>query len=150
MLDKEYLKDQELFGEGIGKRIREVRGEITQGEFASILGVSKSSISSYEKAKQIPSAWVAMLICENFHIEPRWLFRGEGEKFDNIYINSVHDELENQMKKESIENKLKELDLQIRKMQLEVEFLHLEYDRLNGEEYKYRMSEINKVKKVAP
>ena len=40
-----------------GQRIKELRGQrrMTQGEFARRLGVTKSSISSYENGSRFPS-----------------------------------------------------------------------------------------------
>jgi SOS-response transcriptional repressor LexA len=62
----------------LGARIKAVRGELSQGEFADVLGVSKSAIGGYERDAQAPGSAVIMAICERFGVEPRWLLFGTG------------------------------------------------------------------------
>jgi SOS-response transcriptional repressor LexA len=62
----------------IGKRIRQVRGALSQGEFADALGVSKSAVGSYERDAQAPGSTVIVAICERFGIDPAWLLFGFG------------------------------------------------------------------------
>lgn len=60
------------------ERIRFVRGELTQQEFAEKLGVHKNSIGSYERNATKPDIEFLQSICTVFHVEPRWLLFGDG------------------------------------------------------------------------
>ncbi len=40
----------------VARRIREIRGfDLTQGQFAKILGISQAQLSKYEKAQSVPT-----------------------------------------------------------------------------------------------
>lgn len=60
------------------ERIRFVRGELTQQEFAEKLGVHKNSIGSYERGATKPDIEFLQAVCTAFHVEPRWLLFGDG------------------------------------------------------------------------
>lgn len=60
------------------ERIRFVRGELTQQEFAEKLGVHKNSIGSYERSTTKPDIEFLQAVCTVFHVEPRWLLFGDG------------------------------------------------------------------------
>lgn len=95
---------------GIGARIREVRGRRSQQEFADILDVSKGAISSYENERQIPGALFLYAVCDQFHVEPRWLLRGEGPIYDNKFVSSRSDEMRNNILMDEHENKIMSLE----------------------------------------
>jgi transcriptional regulator with XRE-family HTH domain len=78
--------------EAIGKRIKEIRGDLSQEEFARSLGASKTSIGNYESARQAPGLFFIMSICDNYNVEPRWLIKGHGPIYDTKRIESVEDE----------------------------------------------------------
>jgi transcriptional regulator with XRE-family HTH domain len=65
---------------GIGRRLREVRGERTLPKFADTFGVHKSSIIRWEAETQYPNALVLFTICRTESISATWLLTGEGEK----------------------------------------------------------------------
>lgn len=50
--------------ERVAKRIRELRGDMTQAEFASKIGAYQGQVSDWEKGKHIPSYAVLDRICE--------------------------------------------------------------------------------------
>lgn len=60
------------------ERIRFIRGELTQQEFAEKLGVHKNSIGSYERNTTKPDIELLQAICTVFRVEPRWLLFGDG------------------------------------------------------------------------
>ena len=61
-------------------RIRELRGERTQQEMASMLGILKSKWCRWEKGQHEPSIKDLVAICRIFSVQPAWLigFSGEG------------------------------------------------------------------------
>ena len=120
----------------MGKRIREVRGELSQEKFSKIVGISKGAVGSYENDKQTPSATVIMSICDNFNIEPRWLLKGEGEKFDNKAIHNSSDLLRHNMFMEKQEEKIKSLEYQLAEIKEELKISRLEIDRAQAEALK--------------
>lgn len=48
----------------IAKRLREIRGHMTQSEFADWIGVEATTVSMYERAERIPSDAVKIRIAE--------------------------------------------------------------------------------------
>lgn len=62
----------------LGKRIRLIRGEETQAEFADRVGIAKGSIGGYENDKNSPSAEAILKICLKNGISFEWLLTGLG------------------------------------------------------------------------
>jgi transcriptional regulator with XRE-family HTH domain len=67
-----------MFMDTIGKRIRFIRGEMSQAEFAKKVGINKSTLGRYERDVNSPDAKSIELICDSFMIQPKWLLTGEG------------------------------------------------------------------------
>ena len=67
-----------IFGNilGIGERIRKIRGESTQGEFAGRLGVQAPTISRYESGR-IPDEEMLRKIADFGKTTIEWLLRGD-------------------------------------------------------------------------
>lgn len=69
------------------KRLKKLRNELemTQQEFADVLGTARGNISAYEVGKNAPSDAVISLICKTDFPQGRvnetWLRTGEGEMF---------------------------------------------------------------------
>jgi transcriptional regulator with XRE-family HTH domain len=61
---------------GIGERIRKIRGELTQGEFAGRLGVQAPTISRYESGR-IPDEEMLRKIADFGKTTIEWLLRGD-------------------------------------------------------------------------
>lgn len=65
------------------KRVAEVRkkANLTQGEFAEKLGLTRNFISLIENGNRIPSDRTISDICREFSVNENWLRTGEGEMF---------------------------------------------------------------------
>ena len=65
----------------IGERIKTARKflELTQSEFSSKLGISRSHISNIENGNESPSQSVILLMCAIFPIDLMWLQSGVGK-----------------------------------------------------------------------
>ncbi len=61
----------------IGARIKKVRGNLSQAEFATIIGFSQRTIGHYEKDERSPDAEAIKNICAKFSVDPRWLLFGD-------------------------------------------------------------------------
>jgi DNA-binding XRE family transcriptional regulator len=61
---------KEPLSKGIGQRIEQMRGRLTQQVFAKSIGISKSSLIRYEKEDRLPDAEIIARICD-----------GEGRSF---------------------------------------------------------------------
>lgn len=61
-------------------RIKQVRTEmgLTQDEFASRIGIGKSSVSLLESGRNNPSPQTIQLICQQFGVRKDWLLEGTG------------------------------------------------------------------------
>jgi len=63
----------------VGDRLRIVRAEKSQDEFADILGVSRNTVARYERKERNPDSAYLERVCSFFpHIDPAWLLTGEG------------------------------------------------------------------------
>ncbi|WP_071998242.1 MULTISPECIES: helix-turn-helix domain-containing protein [unclassified Serratia (in: enterobacteria)] len=62
----------------IGLRVRSVRGNLSQTEFAKRLGIERKSVSRYESGERAPDALVILRLLSEFNIEPTWLLTGDG------------------------------------------------------------------------
>lgn len=67
----------------ISKRIKEIRKSenLSQEEFANIIGLSRSIIGCYESNIRNISDRTIRDICSNFNINEEWLRYGTGEKY---------------------------------------------------------------------
>ncbi len=62
-----------------GQRIQKLRADasLSQEAFASMLGVSRQSVSKWEQDKAFPDMDKLALICEKFGVSCDWLILGE-------------------------------------------------------------------------
>ena len=62
----------------VGRRLREVRGfDMSQEEFADLLGISQSQLSKYERGVAAPAADVLVRIKERLRVSVDWLLTGQ-------------------------------------------------------------------------
>jgi transcriptional regulator with XRE-family HTH domain len=71
-MDKGKKKDPKTLGE----RIRYLRGDMTQSEFADILRIKQAMISRYEANKETPSPKVLLRIAQFSNRSIEWLLTG--------------------------------------------------------------------------
>ena len=76
----------------LGKKIKELRikSKFTQSELADLLGVTKSSVASYENDSRQPSLLVLIKIAQIFNVSTDYLLLNKSEK--NISITSLNEE----------------------------------------------------------
>ena len=67
----------------INERLKQIREhfDLSQEEFGSKIGITKSSVSLLERGKNNPSPQAIMLVCSKFNIDYGWLTTGQGEMF---------------------------------------------------------------------
>lgn len=77
-------------------RIKQVRKEygLTQEEFATRIGIAKSSVSLLESGRNNPGTQTIQLICQQFRVRKDWLLEGTGpmmlpEADDDAIIDEV-------------------------------------------------------------
>ena len=64
MLKKEYT---------LGARLKALRGNASQSDFAAKIGIKQTSYSAYERGRMEPSASMIVLICKNANVSSDWL-----------------------------------------------------------------------------
>lgn len=70
---KKSLKD---YFWGLPQRIRQVRGELSQKEFADLIGVNQRTVHKYEKGIASPGAFILKMIANQGAVSVEWLLRG--------------------------------------------------------------------------
>lgn len=64
----------------IGERLKLLRGEISQNEFAKILGIHRNTLVRYETGAGPPDADFIALVCTKFNASADWLIMGATQK----------------------------------------------------------------------
>ena len=67
-----------------GDRIRFVRGNRSQNEFALLFNVHRNTVSLWERNQMMPQAEVITSMHEMLNIDLNWLFTGKGEPYIDI------------------------------------------------------------------
>lgn len=62
----------------LGARIRQVRGKVSQEEFARRLGISKGALGYYERGVNCPNVEVVLGSCRLCRVSVEWLVTGSG------------------------------------------------------------------------
>ena len=77
----------ERIGYKLKNRIKEIRKEknLSQQEFGSMTGISRSHVANLEKGLVNCSDRVLDDICNKFKINKQWLKNGEGEKYQKDF-----------------------------------------------------------------
>jgi len=63
----------------LGERLRQVRSQLSQDEFATRLGVHKNTIGKYERGERQPEAEILSRLRSELGVDVNWLLTGEGE-----------------------------------------------------------------------
>ena len=62
----------------IGRRIREIRGfDLTQAQFAEMLGIRQNTLSNYEKGKIVPTLEMLLKLTAHSGRSIDWIVFGE-------------------------------------------------------------------------
>jgi transcriptional regulator with XRE-family HTH domain len=65
---------------GVGRRIREIRGfELTQADFAGILGIGQTQLSKYELGQSAPTLEILLKLKAHSGRTIDWIVTGEDE-----------------------------------------------------------------------
>lgn len=75
--------------EGLGNRIRQLRGNKSQQNYAKLLNISPRALFSYEVEDRIPGADLVVRICANSGASFKWLLTGEGPMFESDAKNTT-------------------------------------------------------------
>ncbi|MBQ7607508.1 MAG: helix-turn-helix domain-containing protein [Desulfovibrionaceae bacterium] len=62
----------------ISERITQVRGNLTQRDFAQKLGINANTLRSYENGRSLPNQEFLKQVCVQFSVSPSWLLLGRG------------------------------------------------------------------------
>lgn len=73
-------------GKGVGKRIRFLRGSLSQEEFAAKAGISRAALANYETGRTIPNLKVIAKISQAFDVSPEFISSGEVKKVDELAV----------------------------------------------------------------
>jgi transcriptional regulator with XRE-family HTH domain len=69
--------DSEVDLRALGARIRELRVQTTQEEFASFLGISQAQLSKYELGLSAPPLAVLIKLAEKYGTSIDWILTGK-------------------------------------------------------------------------
>lgn len=61
----------------IGQRLRQVRGAISQREFAARLGISPSALRRHESGQCLPGADLLIQLWQTHRVQPTWVLLGD-------------------------------------------------------------------------
>lgn len=77
----------------LGERIRRIRktNQLSQKQFANIIGVSQGTLSELEKNKYKPSIDIIIGIQHNFKVELEWLVNGNDMQNCNTYCINLNE-----------------------------------------------------------
>lgn len=64
----------------ISERLKDVRGNVSQTEFAQIFGLHRNTLVKYETGLQLPTTDFITQLCNKFNISSDWLLFGIGSK----------------------------------------------------------------------
>jgi len=68
----------------LGRRIKFLRGELSQSEFAKKVGVSRAALANYETGRTIPAPEVIEAICDVSGVTSAFLSSGKAREADHI------------------------------------------------------------------
>lgn len=69
---------------GIGRRIRFLRGDLSQTAFAEIIGVSRAALANYETGRTRPNEKIIRAISEAWSASPEFILEGEVQNVEEL------------------------------------------------------------------
>ena len=72
------MGDDQTSDQAIGERLRLTREvlRLTQIEFSRRANINAGAYNQYEQGKKRPSVATAIALCETYHLDLDWIFRG--------------------------------------------------------------------------
>jgi len=64
-----------------GDRIKFIRGNLSQDEFANLLDVHRNTLSAWENNEAMPQGEAAIQFYDLLNVNLNWLFTGNGEPY---------------------------------------------------------------------
>lgn len=62
----------------IGSRIEELRGRLSQLDFAEMLGVDRKTVGTWERGERLPDTRALLALWSRFDADPAWVLTGCG------------------------------------------------------------------------
>lgn len=78
--------------ETTGERIRQLRGDLSQAEFASKIGVHKEMVGKYERGQNVPGGDVLTRMHDVFGVSLDWLLTGQGQMHPAPRVDALNQE----------------------------------------------------------
>ena len=72
-------------GDLLGRRIKFLRGELSQDEFAKKIGVSRAALANYETGRTVPNESVIRAISSALEISTNFLKTGKAKEEDRLF-----------------------------------------------------------------
>jgi transcriptional regulator with XRE-family HTH domain len=69
--------DTELNLQAVGSRLKQLRAQTTQQEFARFLGISQAQLSKYELGQSAPPLGVLVKLAERYGKSTDWILTGK-------------------------------------------------------------------------
>lgn len=75
------------FARTLGERIRQVRGAMSQADFAAKIGINKNLLGKYERGESVPGGEILSQIHDTAGVSVDWLLTGNGQmrRVDSIF-----------------------------------------------------------------
>jgi len=70
--------DSDVDLQALGGRLRQLRAQTTQEEFAMFLGISQAQLSKYELGQSAPPLTVVVRLAEKYGRSTDWILTGKG------------------------------------------------------------------------
>lgn len=102
--------------DGIGGRLRQIRGRQSRQEFAEELGIHPQTLYMYEKGKRVLDVDLVQRICLKYAVSVEWLIFGERE------LQAAHETADHELEKQLAEKEalLAEQDARINELKNEL------------------------------
>ena len=79
-MERQIKPETEITGQtSFGKRIRFIRGNLTQVEFADLMGAHRNTVSGWETGTLTPGCETLVNFMEILNVNLNWLFSGKDE-----------------------------------------------------------------------
>lgn len=70
----------------IGSRVKQLRGDQTQQQFADLLGIGRTTLIRYENNERVPDAEILIKLYVLYKTQPLWLLTGWGDEASGVKL----------------------------------------------------------------